>query len=346
MSFFADQVKPPSLKEMTVEQQAEAEVPRDFAGRPLILAPDGSNKRLPYSRASSFGDKLEDKSNLEQWGKRQMLRGAAIDPSILDRVPQGPARERGGDISKGDKKQLDNLVDRADEAVGSHDKATLGTDIHAATEFVDMGDSLEDKLVGFSPERKELLIERANAYYRKTSEFGLKWDSIEQFGVQDEVQVAGTWDRRGSIPFWPGHSQVIGDVKTSGSMDFAGIGFAVQLAVYAHSCAYSAADGSRTPHEDMDLQRALIIHVDRNLHGPVELFFVDIEVGWKYATLARQVILARRRGKDAISELDERQALILSTRTRDDLLALGDMIRTWPKHLRDLANGHYDGLAA
>ena len=358
-AFFDGSAEIKRLHEMTWETEREDEVPRDRWGRPKIIPPDGKGAMKPYSRASGFGKQIEDTSNLEKWGKRQMLRAAAMDPTIAERVPQDTdgdeekriepsyPRTRGGEISRKHRDVLNALVEQADEVVGSQDKAGLGTDIHAATEFIDRGDSLEDKLISYEPERRELLIDRANAYYKVVQDYGFTYDSIEDFGVQDDVEVAGTWDRRGRVPFWRDHSQVILDVKTSGSMDFAGIGFAVQLATYAHSVAYDFQTGQRTPHEDMDLERALIIHVSREKGGPVEIYPVDIETGWRYTTLVKDVIIARRVGKNAIDKnFDQRKALVLMCSTRRELEEMGDVIRTWPEHLRNFANSYWKGLAA
>jgi hypothetical protein len=358
-AFFEGTADVQRLHELTWETEREEAVPRDRWGRPLIIPPGGAGKPKAYSRASGFGKQIENTSSLEKWGKRQMLRAAAIDPTLIDRVPHDVQpdeekgiegsfpRTRGGEISKKHRDVLNSLVEQADEVVGSQDKASLGTDIHAATEFIDRGDSLEDKLIAYDPERRALLIDRANAYYKVVKDYGFTFDSIEDFGVQDDVEVAGTWDRRGRVPFWREHSQVILDVKTSGSMDFAGIGFAVQLATYAHSCAYDLHTGTRTPHDDMDLERALIIHVDRNLGGPVELYPVDIETGWRYTGLVNDVIMARRVGDKAIDKnFDERKALVLMCATRRELEEMGDVIRTWPEHLRNFANSYWKGLPA
>ena len=305
MSYFADQVRVASR-----EEEEEGKVPRDRWDRPLILLPDGSGKTAPYARASSFGGVLEDKTNLERWGKRQMIRGVAIDPSIIDRVPEGPARERGGEISRTDKKVLDRLVDAADEAVGSSDKASLGTDIHLGTELVDLGGDLS----ALSP----LVRERADAYHRFVKEMGIGIVSVEVFGVEDQNRVAGTWDRVITMP-WNRGLQAIGDVKTSSTMAFAGIGFSVQLAEYAHMSAYDPATGARSPHESMNMSEAWIIHVDRNEGGPVELFRVDIEAGWRHANLVAAVREARKVGKDAITPSDELHVAIRCTSSIDEL---------------------------
>ena len=303
MSFFTDQIQ-------SREAEEEGKVPRDRWDRPLILLPDGSGKSAPYARASSFGGIIEDKTNLEKWGKRQMIRGVAIDPSIIDRVPQGPARERGGEISRTDKKILDRLVDQADAAVGSSDKAELGTAIHLGTELVDLGGDL----TGVSP----LVRERATAYWHFCQEYGLKMTSVETFGVEDTHRVAGTWDRTGTVA-WDRGIQRILDVKTSSTMAFAGIGFAVQLAEYAHMFAYDPTTGARTPHETMHMGEAYIIHVSREQGGPVELFRVDIEMGWRHAGLVAAVKAARAEGKRAIDEVDALAVQIEMAQSRAEL---------------------------
>lgn len=352
--FFEDQVAPrPAYK--TLEDEVEDQVKRDTYGRPLIEQPDGSTK--PYSRASSYGGQLDDKTNVEKWSKRQVVRGVAIAlrggkaPAFLDSIPErlfDPWEDQDG--TKGDKKMLDSLVERAQDMAGSNLKSQLGTDIHYATELIDLGESLADGLKDFEPERRSILMERADAYYKKTTEMGLKWDSVETFGVQDDLEVAGTWDRRGWVPWWPEHQQVIGDVKTSSTMDFAGITYAVQLATYAHMKAYDLQTHERTPHEDMNEKWALIVHVERFKGGLVELYPVNIDWGWRHARLAREVIMARReggkKGKDAvIARLDEREALIRSMTTRADLEEQLPTIFTFPDWLQNLARDRWNVLA-
>lgn len=300
---------------VTLEEESEQKIPRDRWDRPLIWLPDGS-KRVPYARASSYGGQIEDKSALVKWQMRQVLRGVAIDRTIADRVP-AVALDRAnqtGAFSKQDKDTMNALVEQAQEAAGSNDKSGLGTAIHAATEYVDRGESLD----GLSP----LLVDRANAYYKATREAGIKPLTIEQFGVEDENQVAGTWDRTIAAAWFGGRNR-IGDVKTSGSMDFAGIGFMVQLAEYAHMCAYEL-DGTRTPHENIDLDTGVIIHVDRNMGGHVEIFEIDIAAGWQFANLARQIIVSRRRGatKGAYVMIPPEHAAIRSMGTIPELLEL------------------------
>jgi hypothetical protein len=281
----------------------EDEVPRDQWGRPLIKPPEGvepyytSGKNAgytPYHRASSFGKQIDDTFHLDLWIMRQVALGVAFDPELPGLIRSvGPTDPWDGSTidlpTKKDRKQrLDALVERAKEASGSNIKSALGTAIHEATELIDLGYDLS----GLDPH----LRERAEAYWRFCREWGLRITSVEEFGVEDVNRVAGTWDRTGYA--FETHS--ILDVKTSGSMDFAGIVFAVQLATYAHATKYDIATQTRSPHEEMDLETGWIIHVDRELGGPVELFKVDIGTGWKYAWLVDQVKEAQKTGKNAI----------------------------------------------
>lgn len=290
----------------------EGQVPRDRWDRPLIKPPDGVEPHYtsgkyagftPYHRASSFGKQIEDTFYLDQWVSRQVALGVALDtelPGLIRHV--GPTDPWDGTkIDAAEKKRrkdaLNELVERAKEASGSNIKSKLGTAIHGATELLDLGETLD----GLDP----LLVERANAYWRFCRQWGLRMTSVEEFGVEDTNRVAGTWDRTGYA--FEVHS--ILDVKTSGSMDFAGIAFAVQLATYAHAQAYDIPTQTRTPHEQMDLETAWIIHVDRELGGPVELYRVDIAAGWSFAWLVDQVKAAQKAGKSAISREPDDDAL-------------------------------------
>jgi hypothetical protein len=338
---------------VTKEEEADQKVERDQWDRPLILQPDGSKR--PYNRASSYGGQLDDHSKVEEWAARQVVRGIAIAlragraPAFLDAIDERLFDPWEDQQSK-DKKLLNSLVDRAQDMAGSNLKSQLGTDIHYATELVDLGESLDAGLRDFEPGRRKHLAERADAYWKKIQEYRIKWDSVETFGVQDELEVAGTWDRRGYVPWWPEHAQVIGDVKTSSTMDFAGITYAVQLATYAHMCAYDIATGTRTPHDDMNERWALIIHVERHMGGGVELYPVNVAWGWRHARLARQVIQARREGRSkapgraVISRLDDREAAIMSAQTREELRALAPEAKTWPKWLREKAKKKFESM--
>jgi hypothetical protein len=315
---------PPEAFFVPDEPTPDDVIPRDQYGHPMIVPPPGVDPQFtkgkwagytPYSRASGFGSQIEDGTNLVKWQKRQVARGVAIryEQHKYELGPNGglPANPFIEPTESYQKKQWNAVAEDAEEAVGSYAKATRGTAIHAATEYIDTGDV--DAFNALPPDLKE----RAQAYHAFCKEWRIVPTSVEVFGVEDEHRVAGTWDRTGHCL---GRHRIL-DVKTSSTMDFAGIGFGVQLAEYAHASRYDPETHERVPHEDIDLETAYIIHVDREMHGPVELFKVDISVGWRYAQTVNAVIQARRDGAKAITEVPDRLREILLCTTRDELRA-------------------------
>lgn len=276
------------------------EAQRDHLGRPMIWLPDGS-RQAPYSRASSFGKQLEDTYNLELWKLRQAILGTAMSPQIIAAVnaigPTDPVNAPPLEFAEKKRRKLllDKQAEAAHEASGANEKAALGTAIHFGTEVIDKGDDLGQ----LAPNIRE----RAEAYWRFCREHGLRMTSIEEFGVEDEHQIAGTWDRTG---FAFGKHCIL-DVKTSGSMFFAGIAFMVQLAAYSRMWWYDPKSGERRPHKEIDQDVAWIIHVGREPKAPVELQRVDIAAGWQYINLVRTLKDARNAGKRGIKhvELDD-----------------------------------------
>ena len=305
-----------------------AGVPRDQWDRPMIAPPPGVEPDnaggkfaglTPYSRASSFGDTIEDETNLVNWQRRQIARGVALmyerGKLGLENLPGNPHIEP--DDTRG-KKAWNTLAERAENEVGSYAKASIGTAIHAGTERVDRGEPIDDL--------PELIQDRAIAYWRFCKAEGIHPLTIEQFGVEDVHLVAGTWDRT----MWYAGRHTIGDVKTGSTMKFAGIGYAVQLAEYAHMMAYDPVTHERTPHEGIDLETAWIIHVDREMGGHVALHRVDIAVGWRYAQLVNSVKEARNQGKKAITPMADLDLRALHAATSLDELYAAFAIITRP----------------
>lgn len=335
---------------MTPQEAAEGSVPRDQWDRPLIICPPGMHDDLKrnkdglvaYHRASSFGKLLEDTTNLVKWQKRQVLMGGARGGHDLNRrilAVGDPEEVRGQPQERGRKEALNRLVEEAEELAGSNLKSAMGTAIHGATELIDLGESL----AGLHP----VLRERAQAYHRFCREQGIVVTSVEQFGVEDVHRVAGTWDRTG----WQRGTHKIVDVKTSTSMAFAGITFAVQLAEYSRMAAYDPKTGERTPHDPpVDLERGVIIHVDRNEGGPVELYDVDLTVGWEWARLVDMVKAAQKAGKASITpaeELDPIELAIVGCTTRDGLgVVYGTTAGAtrWTDRHRELAQRRWEEL--
>lgn len=244
------------------------EVERDRWGRPLITPP-GGGKPIPYTRVTTYVGCLEDTYNLSRWQQRMVALGLSQRPDLMLAVSSTDPDE---------KKKLNDLTEQAIEAAKGTAAATIGTALHALTERIDRGEEL-----GVVP---DAYIADLAAYQTTTS--ALNVESIETFGVLDDLKVAGTWDR---IVTFNGQSY-IADIKT-GSIQWGTGKIAMQLAAYSRAHQYDPTTKQRTP-LNVDQSQAIIIHLPAG-QGVCELHWVDIASGWDAVQLAGQVRAWRAR---------------------------------------------------
>jgi hypothetical protein len=249
---------------------------RDGRGSPRIILPDGK-KVLSYSRASSYGDALDDKSNLIAWSQANALRGAIAEPPLLDRfgsVDDGWVTQEAKDAAK-------RVIEDLARAGGSETKADKGTNVHAWTELLDGGHNLNTLLEQIPEEHYADLM----AYAWVTEDF--EHLLIERFCVLDSHKVAGTPDRVTRMPGMPcpicERDVYIWDLKT-GRVSFAQK-MAVQLAIYSRSQLYiqdeqdGVISGLRVPLPDVCQHRGVILNLPAG-SGQADLYWIDIEAGW------------------------------------------------------------------
>lgn len=247
---------------MTIVNAAQpAEINRDRWGRPLVV-PKGGGKRIPYTRATTYIDVLEDKYNLQKWMQRMVALGLAARPDLQLAVAAHPD----------DKRELDRICDAAREAATASAAATTGTALHALTELVDRGQKL--------PVLPDTAKADLDAYTTATAD--LKAVLIEQFCVQDALQVGGTPDRIVEV----GGTRFIADIKT-GSIEWGALKIAMQLALYARSHTYDIATAERGIH-DADLTRGIVIHLPAG-EASCQLHWIDLEAGWAAVQVAKDV---------------------------------------------------------
>jgi hypothetical protein len=259
---------------------ATKEVPRDRFGKPLIRPVDGG-KPVAYYRASSFGDVLDDKSNLEKYLRRMAVKGLTLKPELSLAVSTTALTE---------KWKLNQIVEQAIEAAGGGRKASIGTSLHTLTELLDTGEDLPE----YPSEYKADL----EAYVEATRPFSHA--AVEEFVVNDELGVAGTPDRV-SDQLIPLHFDSltlpsalrITDLKTGGHPDYLGH-YAVQLAIYSRSVYYDPATGERSPLEGVDQDWGVIFHMPSG-EGRCDLYALDLNAGWEGALLAADVRAWRKR---------------------------------------------------
>ncbi|MFI7042641.1 hypothetical protein ACIBI0_38690 [Microbispora rosea] len=243
----------------------------DGFGRYLLPDPDTGKERA-WTRVTTLAKTLEDTYNLEQWGARMAVKGMAMRPDL---VAMAATLNPNDDD---DKKTLNRLAKDAKEAAGSSAGANMGTALHKLTERVDGGEKVDA-----GPMSREL-----DAYRATLAREGLKVrpDYLERIICVPELGVAGRLDKLLEVPGLPFQ---VADLKSQKSMDFGGLGIAVQQAIYAHAYAiWDPVAGRWEDPPELDQVLATIIWLPVG-RGICELFDVDLCLGWEWAQLSARV---------------------------------------------------------
>lgn len=271
---------------------AHTGVCRDGRNAPRIVKPDGDVRS--YARASSWGKPLEDLNALMGWKCRVTLLGCVVKPSLLARAEAVADKDYARDA-------LQAIANEALELGGAHEQANRGTAVHGLTDLVDTGRWAE---LGALPTtiRNDLI-----AYRNTLDEYEAEPLSIETFVVQDDLKVAGTFDRLLRMPDHPceicSSNVYIADLKTSKTANYPH-SWAVQLAVYANSQPYDIESRTRVSWqpEEPCLHRAVLIHLPA-LQAQCDLHWIDITAGWDTALILVPAVKAWRSNKRLLTKI-------------------------------------------
>jgi hypothetical protein len=281
--------------------QVTDEQPRDRWKRPLIHVP-GKDKLVAYTRCTTFIDVIEDKTNLQKWGKRMVLVGATKAPDIVRQAaPLDPS-------DKDDKATLNVLAEKLVTIAGAHEKREQGTHLHGLSEYVDRDEPL--------PECSEQDRRDMAAYMLATMNLG-EVVAAERLVVVDEIKVAGTPDRvrhydgpgpgafmtakekaaGGGAAYYPDWitGNLITDLKT-GSVEYGALKMAMQLATYSRGVFYDWRTQERTPLPDVRQDWGLIMHLPSG-SGVCEVYWIDLTLGWEAVQVAKAVRELRSKRK-------------------------------------------------
>lgn len=288
-----------------VDLPVRASVPRDGWDRPLVI-PKGGGKPKAHTRTTTFIDCIEDKSSLVDWGKRMVLLGAGVDPSLaaaallLDRD------------DKDDKRVLNALAEKAMDACGANDKREKGTYLHGLSEIVDEGQALPAGVAAGD------MLDMA-AY--SLAMMDMTYTHIEKLVVVNHLAVAGTPDRvvhfEGTGPDGkPIKGHFIFDLKT-GNVEYGRLKIAAQLAAYSRGEFYDfslfpvdvedkkafakwkktevpaeEAALAYTPIGGVNQEWGIVLHLPSG-SGEAELYWVNLTTGWMACEMALTIRATR-----------------------------------------------------
>lgn len=290
-----------------------------------------------YTRVTTYIDALEDKSLLERWKMRTLLEGVTVHDIGGDEreagrresavvkmsglihardvaIAKAHKADRKGKLEPGDlarlvsgalsdfRKAADALAAELLEVGGAHEKADIGTNLHAVFEQYDnSGESVEAFIESGRVDLTASDIADLRAYAAAVEAAGLKFipECTERPVVLDDLKVAGRMDR---AAYWraPGTQRakrVVVDVKT-GRIDYGAGKIAQQLGMYARGLGYDL-----DTHERVDLKLdktvALVIHVPAGT-GTAHIYPVDLKLGAQGIALSGNVRAWRNNGKKGI----------------------------------------------
>lgn len=253
------------------------------AGRYRVADPVTGEVRS-WTRASNIGAAVADRWALERYTRRQLVRGIAARPDLIDLIRT---------TVELDNAKCDEVITTALQVAGSTVKANIGTTIHEVQRRVDLGLPVPDGMEHY-----------AEGYRAALARAGLTVVAVEVLCCNRPLGAMGRADR---IYREAGGSWVIGDTKSTDHLDLAQHEIAPQLTTYAHADYYDArgflspamqansyGDDSRPAWQSrigLDSIRqdyAIAVHVDRE-SGAVSLYRVDLYLGGYGANLATQV---------------------------------------------------------
>lgn len=256
---------------------SETQIKRDRWGRPMIPDPTTGKVRA-WTRTTTLASTLSDRHALEQWSQRNIVRGFALNETLVLRA-----------VAAGDDRDaLGQVAQAALDAAKSSEAAAVGTALHTITERMDAGEEVD------VPESFRADV---NAYRAALADAELEvvpgW--IERFVVTPEVEAAGTADRLYvstagvSLP-------MIGDLKTGGNaIKFGMVEIAAQLAIYSRASHWW--DGEKLhAMPPVDQAAGIVAHMPAR-GGECTLYVVDLMRGWEIAKLCYEARKWRKADK-------------------------------------------------
>jgi hypothetical protein len=272
--------------------QDNPDVERDRWGRYLLTNPV-SDKKEPFTRATTFAKSISDTFALSQWAQRMTAKGLALRPDLVSNAFHM-------DVKK-DRDALNKLVEDAKAAAGDKVAANLGTARHTFTEHVD-----RDPHTGV----EELVPEEAwpdvKAYRSLLERARVRVipEMIERITAVPEFEVAGTLDRGLDLTeihpmMWEqldadprDGCEVIGDLKTGRDLQYGWNEISIQLAIYAMGVKACGTWNLRTrtwdPPRPVRQDFALVIHLPVGA-ATATLYRVELEPARRAMALCRDV---------------------------------------------------------
>lgn len=229
----------------------------------------------------------DNKYAIEQWSKRSVALGMALEPALVERAA----------AHFDDRDQMDKIAEEALVVAKTHQAAGRGTAIHRVTERIDLGG-----VVVQTPLAQAVQI----SWTRALDDAGLDIEPgfVERIVVYPDRYVCGTFDRLARRR--TDGRLVVVDLKTGSNAVRYPHSIAIQMALYANAPLLAGplpkAGGTTTQFEplpgDLDRDWGVIIHMPAE--DKAEAVSINIAAGWDAAQQIIWPALTWRDRKDLI----------------------------------------------
>lgn len=291
-----------------------AEAAYDGWGRYKLPSPT-TGRPTGFTRATTIADTLDDTYNLSRWKRRETAKRIVALMDDIDvaeiagvDVPENDfvvaLRQA---VAADDKSKIDYALDQLDNAMGGKEAAELGTAVHAWIEAVEIGTVARVNV-------PEQFTPYVDAYFEVLARHGLVGvpEYVERIVLNDrgEETIVGTLDR---IYLCVATGELIlGDVKTSKTLEYSWMSYAVQLAIYGYATKMLSTDGKRW--EPMPAMKGLtdaemeegvrpygvIIHVPSDQPERSSAVTMDLWFGAETMVVALETRRRRKEAKSAV----------------------------------------------
>lgn len=274
-------------------------------GRYILPDPE-TGKEKQWTRASTIAHTISDTFHLDKWRDRMIARGMGLRPDLASLAGQYDVTEN--------KRELQEIADKALDTAGANQGANLGTALHGYAERLDAGEDV------FRQRMQPTTRRTLELYQEQKSKQGIRIlpEYMERVVLNKEYGIVGRLDRIAEVDTYP--LPVIADLKSQKDF-FSYMEIAIQLAIYSRADFMwneDTCEWEQMP--EMDTENAFVIHVPaqrKEGQETCEIHWIDLVEGWFYVRLAMNTRKARKRGKFAGrplgNELYWRQRLAAAT---------------------------------
>lgn len=233
---------------------------------------DGIRQTDTLTRATSHAKVLDDTGNLTDWQLRSTVLGLARNPELLDGLILDGA-EHISELDWSSKRALSSVAWQAARRSGAHDGSEFGTMVHGYLQAVLEGVLTLDEVPSMI---RPYLVVLFAAMRRNKLNFVASM--VERTVFIPATGMVGTFD---FLVIDDDGTLMIGDLKTSSSIDLSWLAIAVQLAQYATASLMLTWNGSGwEPMPPVSQVIAKVAAVPKDAAVPsCRIYSVDLRLG-------------------------------------------------------------------